>query len=355
MNNFYAVVMAGGKGKRFWPFSRRDNPKQFLSLITTRSLIEETIKRLSPIFKKDRILVVTARKFVNLVSKKMPEVKVLGEPVSRNTAPCIGYAAIFINKLSPNAQFCVLPSDHYISPKNKFQETLSIARHYAKTGKIVLIGIKPTFPSTNYGYIQKGVLIDKENGIKIFGVKGFYEKPSAKKATRFIKQGDFYWNSGIFVWNTNTILDAIKRWMPHLYKGLLNLESQDSCLPNVLEREYKNFEDISIDYAILEREDKNNMVVIEANFEWDDLGSFVALSKYKNKDENKNIVEGLHCGIDTKNSIIFSNNHLIGTIGLGNMVVIHTKDVTLICPKNRCNDIKKLYDEIAKKGFKKFL
>lgn len=358
---FYAIVMAGGSGKRFWPLSRHNKPKQLLRLINKKTLIQESVERLFPLFKLEEVFIITNIDQIGIIReevKMLPIENILGEPIGRDTSACVGYAAIFLEWLSPGAVFCVLPSDHYILQKEKFQKALLVASKSAEKGGIVTIGIKPTYPATGYGYIQKGTLIDEINGLRLYKLKRFAEKPDSKSATRFIDTREFYWNSGIFIWKTTTILNTIKKWLPGLYKGLMNIKQYLGTpeLYTVLQREYEKLKSVSIDYGIMERVEAENVVMLEADFEWDDVGSFIAVAKYKKKDDKGNVIEGVHCAIDTEDSIIFSDSeHMIGTIGLKDIVIVHTKDATLICTRNRVDDVRKLADKISEKGYKNLL
>ncbi|OHB72486.1 MAG: hypothetical protein A2W23_02820 [Planctomycetes bacterium RBG_16_43_13] len=359
-NNFYAVVMAGGSGTRFWPISRHNKPKQLIPLISHKSLLRETVERLSPLFKPNNILVITNIDQVEMARNELPMLppeNIMAEPVGRDTAPCVGYAAAFLEWREPGSIFCAIPADHYIHPKDKFQKTLSSAYKAAEQNNIVTIGIKPNYPATVYGYLQRGEPLSKQNHTNVFKLRRFCEKPSEKVAQKFVDSGEFYWNSGIFIWKAKTILDNIKKFLPHLYKGLITMMDYfgTSEQDKIVEREYNKFTRVSIDYGVMERAE--NVVMVEADFEWDDVGSFLAVAKYKKKDKSGNIADGLTCGIDNDNTIILSinTNHLIGAIGLKDVLIVHTDDATLICPKDRASDVKKLIEKIKEEKSERFL
>ncbi|MDH5175000.1 MAG: mannose-1-phosphate guanylyltransferase, partial [Elusimicrobiota bacterium] len=258
-----AVIMAGGKGERFWPLSRDRFPKQLVSLTGKKSLLQETVERIQPLIPPRDILVVTRRPLARAVERQLPQVprkNIISEPAGRNTAPCIGLAAKMIKG---DAVMVVLPADHIIVPRGKFMDTLKRAVTLAgETEDLITIGIKPTYAATGYGYIEVG---NKEKQ-GVFGVKRFAEKPDRKKAERFLKTGRFFWNSGIFVWKKSVILEAMRKYMPSLYRKLQMVSSKN------IGKLYPKLPDISIDYGIMEK--ANNSLVIPADFSWEDLGSW---------------------------------------------------------------------------------
>lgn len=308
MSSVYAVIMAGGSGERFWPKSRRRLPKQFLPIVSKKSMIEETIGRLKGLVPEDRIYIVTNKIQAPLLKGYK---NVIAEPVSRNTAPCIALAARIIQKRDPEAVMVVLPSDHYISDISKFQDTIKVA--VKMDGVLVTLGIKPTFPHTGYGYIKKG----KRLGNGLYKVSRFTEKPDLKTAKRYVTSGKYFWNSGMFIWRVDTILEEIKKYLP-------DLDSRS----------------ISIDYGVMEK--TNRAVVLEAGFTWDDVGNWASLDKHKEKDKNGNILQGDVLVKDVNNSIIISEAPLVAGIGIRDMIVVATKDSVLICPKDRAEEVKSI-------------
>lgn len=306
MAAIYAVIMAGGSGERFWPWSRRRMPKQFLPIVSDKSMLDETINRLKGVVPEDRIYIVINKVQTPLVKGYR---NVIVESVSRNTAPCIALSAGIIQKRDPDAVMVVLPSDHYISDVSKFKDTIKIA---VKTdGVLVTLGIKPAFPHTGYGYIKKGNRL----GNGFYRVDRFTEKPDLKTAKRYVTSGKYFWNSGIFIWRVKTILEEIDKYIPDL----------DSC-------------NISIDYGVMEK--TNRAVVLEADFKWDDLGNWASLSKHKGKDENGNLLEGDVLTRGVKNSTIVTDAPLVAGIGISDMIVVARKDAVLVCPKDRAEEVK---------------
>lgn len=308
MSSVYAVIMAGGSGERFWPKSRRRLPKQFLPIVSKKSMIEETIGRLKGLVPEDRIYIVTNKIQASLIKGRR---NVVAEPLSRNTAPCIALSARIIQKRDPNAVMVVLPSDHHIKDISRFQDTIRAAVKLDSV--LVTLGIKPTFPHTGYGYIKRG----KRLGKGLYKVSRFTEKPDLKTAKRYVTSGKYYWNSGMFIWKVNTILEEIKRYLP-------DLDSRS----------------ISIDYGVMEK--TKRAVVLEAGFAWDDVGNWASLDKHKAKDKDGNILQGDVVVRDVNNSIIISEAPLVAGIGIRDMIVVATKDSVLICPKDRAEEVKSI-------------
>jgi mannose-1-phosphate guanylyltransferase len=359
MNGYVALVMAGGPGTRFWPLSRFDKPKQLLKLIEGESILLQTLRRLEGLFTPENIFIITNVIQVRKMLEELPTLltsNIIEEPFSRDTAACIGLAAIILQKRFQDPIFCALPADHYIKPTDRFQRVLLAGRKLAMDGMIVTIGIKPSYPSTHMGYLQKGESLENIEGLHIHRLKKFCEKPTEKSATRFIATREYFWNSGIFIWKSSVILEAIKSFMPDIYGGLMHIKDHLDApsFNEVLRQEYQKFRRISIDFGVMEK--ITNGVIIEADFEWDDLGSFLAITKYKRKDEDGNIVEGSFCGLDTSDSLILSKeDHLIATIGVKDLIIVHTDDATFISSKKDLDTIKNLIEKIKSKGFEKFL
>lgn len=357
----YGVIMAGGGGTRFWPLSRVSTPKQFLNITGNDSMINDTIKRIKDIIPSDKIIIVTNKSQQKTLDKiildDIPRENILVEPVGRNTAACIAYAALDIRKRCSEAIMGVFPSDHYIKDINEFQKVLNAACDIAEdTDKLVTIGIKPTFPSTGYGYIRYDkdkVTVAKKK--EAFDVLDFVEKPNALKAKSYLKSGNYLWNSGMFVWKTSVILKSFERFLPRLYRKIIEIEPLLGTKKekDMLEKVYPNLPNISIDYGIMERAD--NVVVIPGDFGWSDVGSWDSLGTLFPTDENGNIVKGDFVDIDTHNSIIYSNGRLVATVGLENMIVVETCDALLVCPKKRAQDVKIVVERLRKMGREELL
>jgi len=332
-----AVIMAGGKGERFWPLSREKFPKQLLSLTGKKSLLQETVERIQPLIPPRDILVVTRRPLARLIERQLPQVprrNIISEPVGRNTGPCICLAT---KKIKEDAIMIVLPADHIIKPRGKFLDTLKKAITLAgETGNLITIGVKPIYPVTGYGYIEAG---NKEKH-QAFRVRRFVEKPDKKKAERFIKTGRFFWNSGMFVWKKSVILEAIRKYMPSLYQRLQMISSKN------INRLYPKLPNISIDYGIMEK--ANNSLVIPADFFWEDLGSWESLDKFLLRDRKKNAIAGRVSVMDTENCIMVNKKGLLSTIGVSNIIIVSTDDVTLVFPKGKGQQVKKLVEKLKR-------
>jgi len=332
-----AVIMAGGKGERFWPLSREKFPKQLLSLIGKKSLLQETVDRLQPLISSQDILVVTRRSLARAIERQLPQIprkNIISEPVGRNTAPCIGLAAKMIKE---DAVMVVLPADHIIKPRRKFLDTLKKAVTLAKeTENLITIGIKPTYPATGYGYIEVG---NKEKQ-QVFRVKRFVEKPDKKKAERFLKTGRFFWNSGMFVWRKSVILEAIGKYMPFLYQKLQMISSKN------ISKLYPGLPNVSIDYGIMEK--AKNSLLIPADFSWEDLGSWESLDKFLSRDKEKNAIIGRVSTIDSQNCIMVNRKGLLSAIGVSDLIIVSTEDVTLVFPKGKGQQVKKLVEKLRR-------
>lgn len=355
MEHFYAVVMAGGSGTRFWPLSRQSRPKQTLPLLGGASLVRQTVDRLLPLLDPRHVFVVTAREHADLVRRDLdilPPENLIEEPTGRDTAAAVGLAATFLQWRDPEAAFAVLPADHFIDDAAKFHAGLRAAREAARSGALVTFGVKPRFPSTGYGYLNRG---PREG--HAYRVRRFYEKPKLEAARTFVESGDYFWNSGMFVWEAWAILGAIEKFLPALASSLREIGGAlgTSRLPLTLAREYSRIQRVSIDYGVMEKAER--VLMVEAGFEWDDVGSWAAAAERRGKDPAGNSVEGKCVSVDTKNSLVLSTNpnHLVAVLGLEGFVVVHTPDATLVCPKGRAEDLKKLVEEIRQKGHEKFL
>ena len=349
----YIVIMAGGIGSRFWPYSRNNRPKQFLDILGTgRSLLQMTYDRFREIAEPEQFIVVTFQGYQELVSEQLPELKlnqVLTEPLRRNTAACIAYAAYKIHGFDPEATLIVTPADHLILQENRFVRTMASAIDAAQVdNRLITIGIKPNRAETGYGYIQ----YHENNGTDpAMKVKTFTEKPNPKLAKTFLESGDFVWNSGMFVWKVKSILDAFSELMPDVAevfeegRGHFGKASE----PEYIARAYTQVRNISIDYGILEKSDK--VFVILGDFGWSDLGSWQSLHELRDKDENNNVVEANALLFDTENCFVkMDNDKLVVVEGLENYLINESENVLLIC---KLDGEKKFRDFVAnakKKG-----
>ena len=355
MDHFYAVVMAGGSGTRFWPLSRKHRPKQTLPILGPATMVRQTVERLFPLFEQRQVFVVTAREHADLVRRELdivPQENIIDEPLGRDTAAAIGLAATFLHWRDPEAVFAVLPADHFIDDALRFQKALSRGCEASRGGALVTFGIKPRYPATCYGYLERGERVGE-----LYRVRKFCEKPKIELAREFVKNGGHFWNGGIFVWQAASILSEIRRCLPELSASLEEIRRAlgTSRLPSVLAHEYGKLKRISIDYGVMEK--ASQVLMVEADFEWDDVGSWSAAAERRAKDGGGNAVDGKVLAIDTKDSLVLSSDpeHLVGVLGLEGFVVVHTPDATLVCPKNRSEELKTLIEQIQSRGLDKHL
>jgi mannose-1-phosphate guanylyltransferase len=357
----YAVIMAGGRGTRFWPRSRERKPKHLLDIISKKTIIQETVDRIKPIINPDNILIVTGKKHARALIKQLPEIplqNIIIEPEGRNTAACIGLAALHIQKRVPGEIMVVLPSDHAIADSREFNALIeAAAKVVAQEEGLATIGIKPTNANTGFGYIEQADFLRKIDGKEIFRVKSIREKPDFQQAQAFIQSGNFFWNSGMFIWNVSTILKEISRWLPELYKGLMRIDealgSADET--TVVPRVYKKLKSISIDYGVMEKAD--NIFMLKGDFGWSDVGSWDALWEISVKDSKGNVVTGGSNVIfeDTEGSLVYSPQKLVATVGVKDLIIVETKDALLICKKGCSQNVKKVVETLEEKKLKKYL
>ena len=358
--NRYAVIMAGGGGTRFWPLSRRNKLKQFLNLDGSEQLINATIKRLGNHVPHKNIFIVTSESLREQIDQnvyeEIPRENVIYEPEGKNTAAAIAYAAVVIKQRYGEGIMCVLPSDHHISEQKNFEETIEKAFKAAHTTrKLYTIGIKPTFCSTGYGYIKYAANTDKIiDGA--YEVVEFIEKPSIEHAKEYCDSEDFLWNSGIFLWRISTILNNIERYIPKLFKGVMqiaeHLENSDS--DEVIEEVYSRLSSISIDYGIMERSE--DVWVLPADLGWSDIGSWESFAfAYKPDEDNNVLVNAKHIGINSKNNIIYGEKRLITSIDLNDYIIADTDDALLICPRDKAQEVKYLVAKIKTKDMEDYL
>lgn len=340
--------MAGGRGERFWPKSRRNMPKQFLSLTDDgKTMIQLTVERILPIVDMQDIYISTNKDYAPLVAEQLPDIpkeNILCEPIGRNTAPCIALGAAHIVKKYEDAIMIVLPSDHLIKYNKMFLSALREGSQLAEEkSSLVTIGIAPDYPETGYGYIKfKGdVCIGTA-----FEVDGFVEKPTLELAKEYLASDEYLWNSGMFLWKATTILSRFKQLLPDAYDCLMEIKDAigTSMEAEVLNRIFPTFPSISIDYGIMEK--SKNIFTIPGTFGWDDVGSWLSLGRIRTTNENGNIINGNVLSINTDNCIIEGSDKLIATIGLEDLIIVDTEDAILICDKTKTNDIKKVLENL---------
>lgn len=360
----HAVIMAGGAGTRFWPASRADFPKQLLTLYGDRSMIQSTVDRLDSLAPAERTLIVTGRRLADSIAEQLPELgteSIIGEPCRRDTAPCIGLAALLVSRDDPDATMVVMPADHVIQQSEAFRDAVRQAAALVEnsSGRIVTFGIKPTYPAESFGYIERGeeLAADAAGGdAAVFAVQQFREKPKVDVAQTYLVSGNFYWNSGIFVWKAATILEELQQRQPQMLEHLRTIASVwgTAGFDEVFDREFSAIQGVSIDYAVMEH--ATDVVVIEATFDWDDVGNWPSLSRLRGTDDDGNTIDARHLGLKTSGSIIRGpSDHLIVTLGVTDCIVVHTPDATLVANKQDEESIRKLVKLMEEKGWTEYL
>lgn len=354
----YAVIMAGGTGERFWPESRLRKPKQFLTLMGSRSLIQQSFDRIRDRFPLEQILVVVGKSHVSLAREQLPELpeqNFLVEPQGRNTAPCIGLAAVHIHKKDPGAAMMVFPADHLIEGVEEFGICIEQGFKWAFAGDyLVTVGILPSRPETGYGYVEREETpIDK--GPAVYPVRRFVEKPDKEKALELIESGRNYWNSGIFFWKAELILTKIREHIPELYTELaqIQLAIGTDVEEQVMESVFEKIPSVSIDYGIMEKSD--GILIIQGNFTWEDLGSWAALAGLSATDADDSVIVGNHVGIETTDCMVHGKDMLIATLGVKGLVIVQSEDVILVCDKTRTQEIKELLRKLKEQDMEKYL
>ena len=357
-----ALIMAGGKGERFWPKSRVTLPKQFLSFTDDgRTMIQLTVERISPLVDIKDVYIATNRNYKELVMQQLPgipEKNILCEPVGRNTAPCIGLGAVHVMKQceadgEQDALMIVLASDHLIKHNDIFIDTLKAGCDVAaKQENLVTIGITPNYPETGYGYIKYNR--DAKNG-ESYAVDAFVEKPDLDTARKYLASGDYLWNSGMFIWKVSTILDNFKKFMPSTYDGLMKIKASVGTAEEdkVLADEFPNLESQSVDYGIMEK--ASDIYILPSTFGWDDVGSWLAVGRIKKNDENGNVVNGNVVTVNTQNCVLEGRDKLIATVGLRDMVVVDTEDAILISTKENAGEIKQVLAKLREQNKNEYL
>ncbi len=363
MTNVHAIILAGGSGVRFWPMSRETWPKQMLQIAGEDTLLRQTIKRINGFVSSKNIWIVTTedkaqdiKYHIEPLGSMAKEIQFIKEPLGRNTAPAIGLTAVYLRHLSPDSVMMVMPSDHVISDTEAFLSDLKLAIQGAMGDRLVTFGIKPLRPETGYGYIK----VDHSSTSPVKGlvkVERFVEKPDLETATKYLSEGTYFWNSGIFIWKTSKILSEIEKHLPPLYETLKEMEgflfhSGQPAQPEerhaLCHRLYTDLEPSSIDCGVMER--SHHTWMIPATFPWSDLGSWAALDEVIEKDDAGNILRGNTVDIASQSSTIFAGERLVATIGLKDMVVVDTPDATLVAPKGRAQEVRKVVEALKKNG-----
>ena len=341
-----ALIMAGGKGTRFWPLSTEEKPKQFLNLIGEETMIQMTVNRIKPIIPIERVFVCTGEMYVDLVKEQLPELpeqNIIVEPEGRNTAPCIALSAFVIKKYYKDANMIVLPSDHLISDEDEFRNVIKNADEFVKENKeaIITLGMEPTRPETGYGYIRYGKDEKVINNHKVIKVDAFVEKPNKEKAKAYIKEGNYLWNGGMFLWGADNILNQIEKYSNDTYKALKDIETvANEEIQELINNNYHKTEAISIDYAVMEKSD--SIYVVPSRFGWDDVGSWEALDRYREKDDKGNVLVGNAKVVDSHGNLVISSSHDIVVEGLKDIYVIENDGKILVGHKSNVANVKEL-------------
>ena len=352
----FAVILAGGGGERFWPVSSKDRPKQFLTLIGKRTMLQQTVDRLAGFVRSPDIYVITGRGYGELVKKQVPEIphdNVIEEPCGRDTAAAVGLASIHLARRDPQGVMIVLPADHYIADSAKFCRVLETAVNTARDGDwLVTLGITPTRPETGYGYIQRGESLCTAGSLAVYRVLRFTEKPDALKARRFLNSDKYFWNSGMFVWRVDVICRLFDEYLPELAAGLKQIGSAVGTEqePGVMEALYPSLPRISIDYGVMER--AKNVLVIPADFGWDDVGTWPAWARYGgSQDGQGNVIEGSGVLVESSGCVVRASNHVVAALGIRDLVIVEEEGRLLVCPKDRAQEIKRLVAALKEAGY----
>jgi len=346
----YALILAGGSGERFWPLSRRNRPKQLLRLVSERTLLEETIARLDGLVPSERILILTnveQEKAVRDLLKGFPKQNIIAEPAKRDTAAAVALGAGWVAARDHSATMLALPADHVIADRAAFQETMKTAAAAAEeTGALVTIGIKPTWACPGFGYIEQGesVRLRGDGNIAVHRVVRFREKPNVDLAESFIRKGNFRWNAGMFVWSVPTVLSEFNRHAPELADFISQVRSSKD-VDQVLHERFEKLPRISFDYAIMEKADR--VLVVEASFDWDDVGSWQAVARYFKNDDHGNAANTALIALDSSDNVIFNDGETtVALLGVHNLIVVRTADAILICHRHQAEKIKNLVGKL---------
>ena len=341
-----ALIMAGGKGTRFWPLSTEEKPKQFLNLIGEETMIQMTVNRIRAIIPIERIFICTGEMYIDLVKDQLPELperNIIVEPEGRNTAPCIALSAMVIDRYYKNSNMVVLPSDHLINDEEEFRNTILAADSFIKEKDeaIVTLGMNPSRPEVGYGYIKYGDEVLKSNDFRVIKVDSFVEKPNLDTAKKYLREGNYLWNGGMFIWSINNVINQIKMYSPDTYNALLSvMEVNEEYLQKTINNNYENTEATSIDYAVLEK--SKDIYVIPSNFGWDDVGSWEALDRYREKDELGNILIGKSKAVKASNNLVISASNSVIVEGLSDIYVIENEGKVLVGHKANVANVKEL-------------
>jgi mannose-1-phosphate guanylyltransferase len=357
----HAVIMAGGGGTRFWPRSRQARPKQFLKLAGEQTLLQQAGERIEALANPERTWIVTGAAHRAETARQLPQLpagQIIGEPCGRDTAACIGLAAALVHRQDADGIMLVMPADHVIEPAQEFRRAAHVAQRMVEEHPqaLVTFGIRPTFPATGYGYIQRGAELAERQGVRVFRVKAFREKPDAELAEQMLSSGEYFWNSGIFAWRAETILGALGQNQPGLAAAVERIAAAWATpqREQVFAAEYERLPKISIDYAVMEK--AKEVLVVEAPYRWDDVGSWRALERMQPQDADGNTVQGQHCGLRTTNCIVAAQpGTLVATVGVDNLLIVQDGDAILVADRRDEAAVKQLVESLKKRGLEGYL
>jgi mannose-1-phosphate guanylyltransferase len=357
----HALIMAGGGGTRFWPRSRRRRPKQFLALGGERSLLQQALDRVLGPVSPERAWVITAAAHQEECARQLPEVPrdhIVGEPCGRDTGPCVALGAALVAREDPDATMVVTPADHVIEPAQEFRRAVHVAAQMAEEHPraLVTFGITPTFPATGYGYIHRGAEAARRQGVSVYAVRGFLEKPGADLAERFVASGEYFWNSGIFVWKAAAVLGELRGQQPVIADAALRIAAAwpTPQRAEVLAREYEAMPRRSIDYAVMEH--AHEVLAVQAPYRWDDVGSWLALERLGAQDADGNTVLARHCGLGTSGCVIVADpGQLIATVGVRDLLIVQDGNALLVADRRQEGAVKDLVEALRQRGLEDYL
>ncbi len=357
----HAVIMAGGSGTRFWPASREKYPKQLLNLVGDNTMLQATFERLAGLISPEHTLVMTNQHLVGPVREQLPNVppeQIIGEPMKRDTAACIALAASMIAEADPEAIMLVLPADHVINTHQQFQDCMRQGMQLIQQSpsRLVTFGIRPAYAAESFGYVQRGEPLSDSNVAGAYRVKAFREKPDRQTAELYLQSGSYDWNSGIFMWRTATILEALRKFEPEMMKRIdaISATMGTPAFAHTLQSEFAKIAGRSIDYSVMER--YHDVAVIEAPFRWDDVGSWQSIGRLTEPDEQGNCVRGRYLPIQSQRMIVYgAENHLLVTIGMQDAIIVHTPNATLVAPKEAEEQVREVVKQIQSRGWDDFL